>query len=40
MPQKTTIAIEKSTVKKLQEFGHKGQTYDSVILDLLEHVEE
>jgi len=34
---KTTIAIEKTTVQKLVEIGHKNQTYDQIIQNLLKN---
>ncbi|MCL4349966.1 MAG: hypothetical protein M1414_06795 [Candidatus Thermoplasmatota archaeon] len=32
----TTIQISKETREKLKEVGHKGQTYDEIIENLLE----
>lgn len=32
---KTTILVEKETREKLQKTGHKGQTYDQIIAELL-----
>ena len=32
----TTIKVKKTTVEKLKNFGRKGETYDDVIVRLLE----
>jgi hypothetical protein len=35
-----TILIEKDTRTKLRSAGHKGQTYNDIIHDLLKRVEK
>jgi len=35
-----TIKISPETKKKLDELSHPGQTYDGIIKELLEKVEE
>ena len=38
MSAKTTIAIEESTKNKLTEFGKKGETYDTILKNILEKI--
>ena len=35
-----TILIEKETRTKLRSVGHKGQTYNDIINDLLKRIEK
>ncbi|MFH1722729.1 MAG: hypothetical protein ABH950_09025 [Candidatus Altiarchaeota archaeon] len=35
----TTIPVTSSTRERLKRFGHKGETYDELILKLLEAAE-
>jgi hypothetical protein len=36
---KTTIQIERNTVKRLAKYGNFHSTYDTILVDLLDHVE-
>jgi len=36
---RTTIQIEKNTVKRLAKYGKFHSTYDTILVDLLDHVE-
>jgi hypothetical protein len=36
MSEKTTIEVEKSTREKLKRIGKKGETYNQIILRLIE----
>jgi len=35
---KTRITVSKKTADRLKEFGDMGSTYDSVLNDLMDHV--
>ena len=37
--KKTTIQVEKKTVKRLAEFGNFHSTYDAILNNVLDHVE-
>ena len=36
---RTTIQIERNTVKRLAKYGKFHSTYDTILVDLLDHVE-
>jgi len=36
---RTTIQIEKQTVKRLSKLGKFHSTYDTILKDLLDHIE-